>query len=294
MKKYICMLGMVLCCLMQSGCIGLIALTSITAEEPTETETEYELKQDKAYFLEDGTKISLWRPFYEDSLIYSYRLPDGQQLLDIILSTSVEDTNSHSNGLKGIKTMTPEALETVRAYYKNQGVLLDIPALLENAYADYKECLEKGKYFELRVADQFIEPCVETERFIGFTTSWSIPERGIYDDLSLYRTVLFDQATGQVIPITDLFTVPEEQAWGILTQLCAKKGYLEPDKIKPLMTPERIHWGQNAVVVYFYVDEVSSLKTGVEIPYDELKGYLHDWAIPEPVPEEEYCPDWAF
>lgn len=281
-KSIICCICSVLCVLTLSGCAkAFLYMQQLAAMQQTEnsTEEEYILTEENAYVFEDGTAVSLWQPSYENSHVLSYRFSDGRILMDVFLPVSIEGT--YTEGLTGTKSMEPKALEAAIAYHENLGLLLDIPALLESSYQDYKQCQETGRTFEMHFVSQSSTPCVETERFTGFLTEWDSPDSGQNGEYrSLYQAVLFDRITGEIIPVMDLFTVPEDEALDLLAGFCIKNTAKNKEEIKPLLA-DRIQWTQTGIEICFYPGELDDkYECLVEIEYEEIEEYLHDWAIP--------------
>ena len=103
MKKYICYICMILCCLTMTGCLGPLTpllqneMEDVLSEPETETET-YDLVEEKAYVLKDGTVISLWQPSFENTHVRSYRLPGSHKLLDVFLETDIDGVCTEDDG----------------------------------------------------------------------------------------------------------------------------------------------------------------------------------------------------
>lgn len=62
------------------GICILAGCTQYAGQDPEESE-DYIMTEENAFILKDGASVSLWEP-YEDSLIHSYRLENGQELPD--------------------------------------------------------------------------------------------------------------------------------------------------------------------------------------------------------------------
>ena len=198
-------------------------------------------------------------------------------------------------GLKGAEGMEPEALKEALAYYETQGPKLEIPALLEAAYADYTQCMEEGRKFLPHVASQETEPCVETERFTGFVTTTETAAGAESEETS--QVALFDRSTGELIPPEDLFTVSKEEAVQLLAERCKEQlPSVDVDRMKQLISADRVQWMQEWVRIRFEKGELPKpdtdtgeqqpgmdVDTGFEfhIAYDEIKEALQPWAVPD-------------
>ena len=291
MKKTIYLWGMLLGMVFLSGCIEF--RHEIYAHSGAE---DYDIKTQKdAYTLQDGTVISRWEPD-EESKEHSYRLQDGQELLAVELPDAVDEGSVH-----GMEGMEPEALQAALAYFETQGLQPRIPALLEDAYADYTKCTEDGTRFLPHFAGQETEPCVETDRFTGFVTVTEIAAGT--ESVKTSRVVLFDRSTGDIIPPEDLFTVSKEEAVRILAERCVEeRPSVDLETMKSLISPERIQWMQEWVGIIFEKGELPGADedaggeasgmdedTGYEfrISYEEIEEYLQPWAVPDAESGEE-------
>lgn len=270
MKKRLILSCLAFSVCMMAGCAGNSDQSTIKSEP-------YIMIKENVCTLKDGTCVSLWKP-HEESLICSYRLENGQELLESNLPATID--NSYTAGLKGYHTMDQKALTAALDYYENQESKLDMEVLLENAYEDYTSQEKDNKKFIPHFAEEDVSPCVETERFTGFLTTVDVPEPPDYESTETKTVTLFDRKTGDVIPAKDLFTISEEEAIAVLAEFCPVKNQ---NDLKSFLHLEDIVWMQDAVWIYapkeLQTDE--NPMWSVDISYDELKDYLYPWAIPE-------------
>lgn len=280
MKKMSCLVCALLCVLTLSGCIE-----RIHEVYPHNAKWDDNIKtEDKAFVLQDGTQVSLWQPDVESNQ-YSYRLQDGQVLLEVTLPLAVD--KAEALDLDGYQSMKPEALDVVLAYYEAQKPKFEISELLEDAYTDYTLCMEEGERFWPHSASCEVEFCGETERFTGFATITEVSASARGTGLTeTSQVVMFDKNTGDIIPPEDLFTVSKEEAKQALVECCKK--HMAPNDleiIRPLISTERVQWMQEGIRMYFEKEEVPDLDSdgGLEIliEYDDIKEFLQQWAIPE-------------
>lgn len=242
---------------------------------------EYTMTQQDAYTLSDGTTVSRWEP-NPDSLSHSYRLEDGEELLNVELPTTID--KSQTQGLNGYKNMEPDALQAALDYYAKQELSFDVAILLENACKDYNACKEENTLFHTHLASESIDPCVETERFTGFLTTSEVPGSLQYDVYEeFHQVVLFDNQTGDVIPSSDLFSISQEEALSVLTAYCAQDTGIDVLTLQPLIYLDRIEWMQDGIWLTLTQEELPDAESDyhIQITYDKMADYLNSWAIPK-------------
>ena len=190
---------LILCCLFLTGC------SSHDAPAPEEVT----LVQEGVYTLSDGTVIDLWQTeIFQDSV---YQTRDGAELLRI--PTPVDIANVYVGSYENFDTLNETAQRQILAYYAEYWPELDIPALLENAWEDFRS-QDNDHPFSSHYARQDIYPCASNERIIAYCIETMLPiestERGATHVRNEYFCTVFHRETGEVIGFWDLFSLSKE------------------------------------------------------------------------------------
>ena len=162
---------------------------------PVETVKLTALRTDTVFPLSDGNQAILW----SNGRYWSYRLEDGTELL-------WEDPQLSPTFRSGEGELPEAAQESIRAYYREQGLLYDVPELLETAYQDYLR--EEGS-FDGYHAGQDISQSAVTERVAYFTTAVTLPLDS-QEVTELRLGAAFDRETGAQLALEELLTCPAE------------------------------------------------------------------------------------
>ena len=245
-------------------------------EEP---DIEYHLVQEGVYTLADGTRVDLWQD--EWGATNYYRLADGTELLRERSSTSPE--NVYVGGQESFDDLTPAAQEKVRVYYEEKGILYDIGEELEKVYAGYLTLQEQGKEFSTRYVHQDISPASSNDTVMSFLTVVSVPvdiEKRTITELRWCAT--FDRTTGDMIPVSGLFTIPEEQICAVLLDKLSPGKEQLLGKMKEMFSLEYLVWFPDSLHIIYpqgtLREDSSSIYTW---EYEKLTDILQPWAIPK-------------
>ena len=152
--KYL--ISVFLCLLLLTGCRK--------PEEPIQT--NWVLEQENAFILSDGTAVDIWQLDPLFSHWDYYRLENGTNLL------VVEETLSPlqvSVGYLSLQDLPEKAQSAICNYYENQGLLYDLEATLEKAYAEYCDSEETGEVFTGYRLHQQSSPCSLARRSSRFS-----------------------------------------------------------------------------------------------------------------------------
>lgn len=227
--------------------------------------------------LSDGTPIHMWKGFWDTN---RYALEDGTELLREQMPHGPAD--SYVIGLESMGDLSETAKKSFLAFYEKQGLLYDVPAELERAYADYLACGDKGK-FDFYTVGQEVSPCASSRRVMYFLTTVILPVSGS-ECTEVRQCAAFDRQTGECIPAWDLFTCGPEEVKGAVLDASA---FLEDDpglraEMEAAFAPEHIIVCQEDLSVDFPAGTLPSQEHsyGLGLDYGEIPGLLHDWALP--------------
>ena len=122
-------------------------------------------RQPEGLTLADGTSLSVWQASFDRE----YCAPDGTLLLEERLSGETADT------IESVPGLTEAAKENILAFYEAQGILYDLPAQLERAWAAYSEA-DEG--FEPYTLGQEVNLCAQNDSTLWFVTKVTLPLGG--------------------------------------------------------------------------------------------------------------------
>ena len=108
---------------------------------------------------------------------------------------SLEDGSAEvpSGNLQANTDLSEKAKTAISTYYREQGLLYDVPELLETAYQDY---LREGDAFDSYHAGQSISQSAVTERVAYFTTAVTLPLDS-QEITEVRLSAAFDRETGR-------------------------------------------------------------------------------------------------
>lgn len=255
------------CCLLLAGCGRRVEAA------------EFTLAEEGAYTLSDGTSVDRWqlRHWGDDY----YRLPDGTDLLLVREPTGPENV---TNGQEGVQDLNETAQAAILAWYEDRGLLYDVEQELERAYALYLRCRETGEAYQAGMVEQAVTPASSNERIICFMTSLTLPldEPRMVEEILL--GTVFDRETGEVIPVWDLFTIPEAEARAWVAAQAAGGDSGLRREMEAALEPEWIILEPGYLSVKFPQGTLPSQETacGWFEEYEKAPGdVLQPWAIPE-------------
>lgn len=269
MKK---LLALCLSGLLLTGCGGI--------HGPVKEEWEWKLKEEDALILSDGTAVDRWQKGY--SGYDFYKLKDGTELLREEHPSGPE--NVYVGGRESFTSLPEHTAKAISAYYDDMGLLYDLETEAEGAYQEYLTCQAEGEEFFSYYLGQSTSLCASNERVVYFLTSVTLPLGGQYG-MNYQVGAAFDRETGEVIPVWDLFALPEEDVKALIVEEFAPRSEAERAEMLEKLTAEYLVFQPDSLNVSFpYGVLATELYTSVVgIDYGELTGVLHDWAVPDPM-----------
>ena len=269
MKK---LLALCLSGLLLTGCGGI--------HGPVKEEWEWKLKEEDALILSDGTAVDRWQKGY--SGYDFYKLKDGTELLREEHPSGPE--NVYVGGRESFTSLPEHTAKAISAYYDDMGLLYDLETEVEGAYQEYLTCQTEGEEFFSYYLGQSTSLCASNERVVYFLTSVTLPLGG-QCGMNYQVGAAFDRETGKVIPVWDLFTLPEEDVKALIVEEFAPRSEAERAEMLEKLTAEYLVFQPDSLNVFFPQGVISTQahSSGVGIEYSELTGVLHDWAVPDPM-----------
>ena len=269
MKK---LLALCLSGLLLTGCGGI--------HGPVKEEWEWKLKEEDALILSDGTAVDRWQKGY--SGYDFYKLKDGTELLREEHPSGPE--NVYVGGRESFTSLPEHTAKAISAYYDDMGLLYDLETEAEGAYQEYLTCQTEGEEFFSYYLGQSTSLCASNERVVYFLTSVTLPLGGQYA-MEYQVGAAFDREAGEVIPVWDLFALPEEDVKALIVEEFAPRSEAERAEMLEKLTAEYLVFQPDSLNVSFpYGVLATELYTSVVgIDYGELTGVLHDWAVPDPM-----------
>ena len=269
MKK---LLALCLSGLLLTGCGGI--------HGPVKEEWEWKLKEEDALILSDGTAVDRWQKGY--SGYDFYKLKDGTELLREEHPSGPE--NVYVGGRESFTSLPEHTAKAISAYYDDMGLLYDLETEAEGAYQEYLTCQTEGEEFFSYYLGQSTSLCASNERVVYFLTSVTLPLGG-QCGMNYQVGAAFDRESGEVIPMWDLFALPEEDVKALIVEKFAPRSEAERAEMLEKLTAEYLVFQPDSLNVSFpYGVLATELYTSVVgIDYGELTGVLHDWAVPDPM-----------
>lgn len=269
MKK---LLALCLSGLLLTGCGGI--------HGPVKEEWEWKLKEEDALILSDGTAVDRWQKGY--SGYDFYKLKDGTELLREEHPSGPE--NVYVGGRESFTSLPEHTAKAISAYYDDMGLLYDLETEVEGAYQEYLTCQTEGEEFFSYYLGQSTSLCASNERVVYFLTSVTLPLGG-QCGMNYQVGAAFDRESGEVIPMWDLFALPEEDVKALIVEEFAPRSEAERAEMLEKLTAEYLVFQPDSLNVSFpYGVLATELYTSVVgIDYGELTGVLHDWAVPDPM-----------
>lgn len=269
MKK---LLALCLSGLLLTGCGGI--------HGPVKEEWEWKLKEEDALVLSDGTAVDRWQKGY--SGYDFYKLKDGTELLREEHPSGPE--NVYVGGRESFTSLPEHTAKAISAYYDDMGLLYDLETEVEGAYQEYLTCQTEGEEFFSYYLGQSTSLCASNERVVYFLTSVTLPLGG-QCGMNYQVGAAFDRETGEVIPVWDLFALPEEDVKALIVEEFAPRSEAERAEMLEKLTADYLVFQPDSLNVFFPQGVISTQahSSGVGIEYSELTGVLHDWAVPDPM-----------
>lgn len=226
-------------------------------------------RQPEGLTLADGTSLSVWQASFDRE----YCAPDGTVLLEERLSGKAADT------IESVPGLTEAAKENILAFYEAQGILYDLPAQLEAAWAAYSD----SEGFDRYTLGQEVNLCAENDSTLWFVTKVTLPLGGRVVTEEQFCAA-FDRATGEVLAPDELFTCTGET---LTAALLDAAGIIDEPKRSELLAAfdeSRVVFRAEALEVFFpkgaVPGEEASLILGLDYT-DEVKALLQPRALPQ-------------
>lgn len=259
-----------LCVLVLAGCDDSIHVGTEPDEEPVLVERD-------AAVMPDGQTVSRWR--WAHRFADQWKLEDGTPLLDINDMAGPE--NTAVGGVESFQDLNEAAQEAVRGYYERQGLLYDVQAELEKAYAEYQECAASGEVYYARMVAQDITPSAFNDRIACFLTTVTLPLGGqMIDEMQL--GAVFDRETGEPIDKWELFALPPEEAFGCILDAAGIRDTQLRAEMQAAVRAEQIVLFPDYLSVTFPQGTLPSQSVGYHLSakYTDLKGVIQERAVP--------------
>lgn len=229
----------------------------------------------KTATLSDGTHLSVFNYFNGTA----YILPNDIELLRE--QCPIGPNNVYVAGVESFDDLSPKAQKKVMAFYHEQGLLYDLQAELEKAYAGYLQ-QEDAATFNSYMISQDIAPTASTESAMYFLTSVHLPIDGNHGYEHRIGTA-FNKKTGNYISNWDLFSCSPEEAMQTILDIA---DITNPDLRKEMenaFVPENIIFFPDNLEVCFQQGTLPSQEHAylLGLDYDDrLCAILYPWAVP--------------
>lgn len=220
--------------------------------------------------LADGTSLSVWQASFDRE----YCAPDGTLLLEERLGSEAADALENAAGL------TEEAKENILAFYEAQGILYDLHAQLERAWAAYSEA-DEG--FELYTLGQEVNLCAENDSTLWLVTTVTLPLGGrVVTEEPLCAA--FDKATGEALTAEELFTCTGDELAAALLDAAGITDEPRRGEMLAAFDESRVVFRSEALEVFYPEGAVPSEETALILGLDytdEVKALLQPRALPQ-------------
>ena len=227
-------------------------------------------RQPEGLTLADGTSLSVWQASFDRE----YCAPDGTVLLEERLSGEAADT------IESVSGLTEEAKGSILAFYEAQGILYDLPAQLERAWAAYSEA-DGG--FEPYTLGQEVNLCAQNDSTLWFVTKMTLPLGGRVVTEEQFCAA-FDKATGEALTVEELFTCTGNELAAALLDAAGVTDEPRRSELLAAFDESRVVFRGEALEVFFpkgaVPGEETSLILGLDYT-DEVKALLQPRALPQ-------------
>ena len=227
-------------------------------------------RQPEGLTLADGTSLSVWQASFDRE----YCAPDGTVLLEERLSGEAADT------IESVAGLSEEAKGSILAFYEAQGILYDLPAQLERAWAAYSEA-DGG--FEPYTLGQEVNLCAQNDSTLWFVTKVTLPLGGRVVTEEQFCAA-FDKATGEVLAPDELFTCTGETLAAALLHAAGITDEPKRSEMLAAFGENRVVFRGEALEVFYPEGAVPSEETALILGLDytdEVKALLQPRALPQ-------------
>lgn len=227
-------------------------------------------QQPEGLTLAGGTSLSVWQASFDRE----YCAPDGTVLLEERLGSEAADA------LENVSSLTEEVKENNLAFYEAQGILYDLPAQLERAWAAYKEA-DEG--FELYTLGQEVNLCAENDSTLWLVTTVTLPLGGrVVTEEPLCAA--FHKATGEALTAEELFTCTGDELAAALLNAAGITDEPRRGEMLAAFDESRVVFRGEALEVFYPEGAVPSEETALILGLDytdEVKALLQPRALPQ-------------
>lgn len=226
-------------------------------------------QQPEGLTLADGTSLSVWQASFDRE----YCAPDGTVLLEERLSGEAADT------IESVPGLTEEAKGSILAFYEAQGILYDLPAQLERAWAAYSEA-DEG--FEPYTLGQEVNLCAQNDSTLWFVTKVTLPLDGRVVTEEQFCSA-FDKATGEALTAEELFTCTGDELAAALLDAAGITDEPRRGEMLAAFDENRMVFRGEALEVFYPEGAVPGEETALILGLDytdEVKALLQPRALP--------------
>ncbi|WP_394963300.1 hypothetical protein [Candidatus Allofournierella excrementigallinarum] len=226
-------------------------------------------RQPEGLTLAGGTSLSVWQASFDRE----YCAPDGTVLLEERLSGKAEDT------IESVPGLTEAAKENILAFYEAQGILYDLPAQLERAWAAYSD----SEVFDRYTLGQEVNLCAQNDSTLWFVTKVTLPLGGRVVTEEQFCAA-FDKATGEVLAPDELFTCTGETLAAALLDAAGITDEPKRSELLAAFDESRVVFRGEALEVFYPEGAVPSEETALILGLDytgEVKALLQPRAQPQ-------------
>ena len=226
-------------------------------------------QQPQGLTLADGTSLTVWQASFDRE----YCAPDGTVLLEERLSGEAADT------IESVPGLTEEAKGSIFAFYEAQGILYDLPAQLERAWAAYSEA-DEG--FEPYTLGQEVNLCAQNGSTLWLVTKVTLPLGGRVVTEEQFCAA-FDKATGEKLAAEELFTRTGSELAAALLDAAGVTDEPKRSELLAAFDESRVVFSAEALEVFYPAGAVPSEETALILGLDytdEIKALLQPRALP--------------
>lgn len=244
--------------------------TSLFGEPVTLTAISVQIdaaRQPEGLTLADGTSLTVWQAGFDRE----YCAPDGAVLLEERLGSEAADA------LENVSGLTEEAKENILGFYEAQGILYDLPAQLEKAWAAYNESEDFGLY----TLGQEVNLCAENGSTLWLVTTVTLPLGGqVIAEEPVCAA--FDKTTGKALSAEELFTCTGDELAAALLDAAGITDEPRRGEMMAAFDERRVVFRSEALEVVYPLSTLESEDTAfiIVLDYiDEIKSLLQPRAL---------------
>ena len=226
-------------------------------------------RQPEGLTLADGTSLSVWQASFDRE----YCAPDGTVLLEERLSGKAADT------IESVPGLTEEAKGNILAFYEAQGILYDLPAQLERAWAAYSD----SEGFDPYTLGQEVNLCAENGTTLWFLTKVTLPLGGGVATEEQFCAA-FDKATGEKLAAEELFTCTGNELAAALLDAAGITDEPKRSELLAAFDESRVVFRGEALEVFYPAGAVPSEETALILGLDytgSVRALLQPRALPQ-------------